>query len=101
MSNPNHQNLSLSASSNSNPYAVSFLDVHDNVDHHAIVFGGLSNNGGPEAAFSVSVVNPSPTRYYLTVALFGLTSFSRLQFQLLLIGTEAAGIIEARSFSKL
>jgi hypothetical protein len=89
----------LSASSNSNPYAVSFLDVHDNVDHHAITLGGFSNNGGPEAAFSVAVVSTSPTQYFLTVSLFGSTSFSQLQFQLLLIGTEATGIVEARSFS--
>jgi hypothetical protein len=97
--NPSHPGLTLSASSNSNPYAVPFLDVHDNINHHAVVFQGLSNLGGPEASFSVSVVGTSATQYYLAVTLFGTTFFSRMQFQLLLIGNEAAGIIEARSFS--
>jgi hypothetical protein len=88
----------LSASSHSNPYAVSFLDIHDNIDHHAITLSGFSNLGSPEASFSVSVANTSSTQYTLAVTFFGTTSFSRLQFQLLLVGNEAAGELELRTF---
>jgi hypothetical protein len=99
ISNPSHPGVPLSASSNSSPYVFSLLDVHDNVNHHAIVFGGLSNLGSGEVAFSVSVVNSSATQYSLAVSLFGTTSFSRMQFHLLLVGNEAAGVLEARTLS--
>jgi hypothetical protein len=93
--------VSLSVTSSSNPYTVSFLDVHDNVDHHAIVLGGYHLEGGDELSFTVGVIDTSTTRYYLAVALLGTTSCVRLQFSLLLIGTEAAGFIEAISLSTL
>jgi hypothetical protein len=78
---------------------VPFLDIHDNVDHSAIVLGGYHLEGRPELSFMVSVVGPSATQYYLSVVLLGNSSCLQLQFWLLLIGTEGAGIVSAPTFS--
>jgi hypothetical protein len=93
LTNPNFPNTSLSAASNSNPYALPLRDVHDNVDHYALVLGGFSNEGAGEVAFLAAVIGNSSTQYYLAISLIGATTFSRMQFWLLLIGTEAAGLI--------
>jgi hypothetical protein len=78
---------------------MSLLDIHDNVNHHAVVYGGSSNNGALEMAFTVSAVRTNSTQYILNVVLFGATSVTRMQFFLLLIGNEATGLIQALTFS--
>jgi hypothetical protein len=71
------------------------LDIHDNVNHHAVVYGGSTNNGALEMSFRVSAVQNSPTQYTLSVTLLGATDLTRLQFFLLLIGNEAVGLLQA------
>jgi hypothetical protein len=77
------------------------LDIHDNVEHQAVVYGGSSNNGAMEMSFTVSAVRNSATQYTMNVALFGDTSVTRIQFFLLLIGNEAVGSVEALTFGCL
>jgi hypothetical protein len=85
----------LSASSSSSPYEISLLDIHDNVIQTAVVYGGSTNLGALEMSFKIYLTRISATHYSLNVTLYGATSLMRMQFFLLLIGSEAAGFIEA------
>jgi hypothetical protein len=71
------------------PYTIPLNDLHNNVNHHALALAGLSALGSNDSKFRVQIIGAAPTVYLLALALFGISSYSRLQFFLLLVGNEA------------
>jgi hypothetical protein len=97
--NPSYPGTSLSSTSNSNPYLLAFSDVHSNLDYTSVVLGGLSTEGTMECKFALQAGTPTSTQVLLTLTVIDTNSrFTQMQFFLLLVGTEAAGQIEAHQF---
>jgi len=78
----------------SNPYTVSFKDIHNNVNSYAIAYSGHDTPiSKTDCAFNILVLNSFPTQYHLGLSLYGSTTFAQIQFFLLLIGNEANNIM--------
>ena len=101
MTNYNNPGSNLNSSSTSNPYRVTFSDIHDNVNNYAIAYSGHNTPiVKADCSFNVAVVSNSSTQYQLALSLYGTTTFAQIQFFLALIGNEANGIIEAVTLSR-
>ncbi len=91
--NVNNGNASLTASNISNPYVLSLKDIHNNVQSSHIVLGGLSNIDPIDSSFTIQIIGSTTTQYAFALGIQGSSAYSKMQFFLLLIGTEAVGYI--------
>lgn len=83
----------MTASNNSNPYVLPLKDIHSSLQTSQVVFGGLTNESPADSAFVIQIVGNTSTQYAFALTVQLTSSFSKMQFFLILIGGAGSGYI--------
>jgi hypothetical protein len=94
-------NTDISTVSNPSPYTLALGDVHNNIDHYAIVYSGHWNpSNSTEVAFTIQTISNTNTQFVFDLQVYGATTIRQINFALLIVGTEGLGNIEVVPFGK-